>query len=86
MKIKDIISTTTNQTRVDGRYPQRIGSTVEFYMYPKIGMPMILAYAYDNQGNPKEGYLRTSTVQSVHETESAIIVATLNSIYCFEKE
>jgi hypothetical protein len=86
MKIKDIISTTTNKTRTDGRYPQRVGCTAEFYMKPSVGMPMILAYVYDNHGNPKEGYLRTSTVEAIHETDSKIIVTTLNSIYCLEKE
>ena len=85
MKITDIVSTTTNKTRTDGRYPQRIGSTVEFYMRPKVGIPMVLAYVSDNQGNPKEGYLRTSTVESIYETETEIAVTTLNSIYCFKK-
>lgn len=85
MKIKDIQFVGTNETRTDGRYPLRIGSTVEFYMIPVPGISMVLLYVSDNQGNPKEGYLRTSTVIDVDQTDTEIIVTTRNSIYVFEK-
>lgn len=85
MKIKDIKFVKTNETRTDGRYPLRIGSTVEFYMRPVPGTSMVLSYVSDNQGNPKQGCLRTSTVIDVDETDVEIIVTTRNSIYIFEK-
>ena len=85
MKILDIKSVETCETRTDGRYPLRIGSTVEFYMKPTDGIPMVLAYVTDNQGDPKEGYLRTSSVVDIEETKEHIVVTTRNSIYYFEK-
>ena len=85
MKILDIKSIKTNETRADGRYPLRIGSTVDFYRTPIPGVPMLLSYISDNQGNPKQGILRTSNVIDVDETEYEVIVFTLNSIYHLEK-
>ena len=85
MKILDIKSIETNETRTDGRYPLRIGSTVEFYIKPIPGVPMLLSYTSDNQGNPKEGFLRTSTVIDIDETKYEVIITTKNSIYYLEK-
>ena len=85
MKILDIKSVETNETRTDGRYPLRIGSTVNFYMKPVPGVPMVLDYVSDNQGNPKSGYLRTSRVVDVTESTHEVVVTTVNSIYYFER-
>ena len=85
MKIKDIRLKNTNETRVDGRYPQRIGSNVEFYAQPSIGNVMVLSYITDNQGNEKEGILRTSLIDNIVENETEIIITTVNSVYYFEK-
>ena len=85
MKILDIKSTKTFETRTDGRYPLRIGSTVEFYNKPIPGVPMTLSYISDNQGNHKEGYLTTSMIVDVEETKYEVVVTTRNSIYYFEK-
>lgn len=86
MKIKDIKHVETGETRIDGRYPLRIGSEVEFFDWkPTVGLVMILHYLKDNQGNHKDGYLRTSSVCNVHETESEFVVKTRNSIYYLEK-
>ena len=85
MKIKDIKSIRTNKTRTDGRYPMRIGCTVEFDTKPREGMPLWLAYVSDKMGNPKSGYLRTNLVCNIIETDTEIIIATLNSIYYFER-
>lgn len=86
MKIKNITYVETNETRTDGRYPIRIGSEVNFTFYePTIGNVMCLEYVKDNEGNPKEGLLRTSIVNDVIETETDIVVETRNSIYYFEK-
>ena len=83
MKILDIKSVETNETRTDGRYPLRIGSTVKFYVDPVPGYPMVLEYVCDNQGNPKSGYLRTSTVAEIekHPLTNEMVIATVNSIY-----
>lgn len=85
MKILDIQSVETCETRTDGKYPLRIGSTVEFYRKPIAGVPMILKYVTDNQGNLKEGYLTTSSVIDVDETKEYVVVTTKNSIYYFQK-
>lgn len=85
MKIKDICLRSTNKTRTDGRYPQRIGSNVEFYVQPSIGNVMVLSYITDNQGNEKEGILRTSLIDNIVENETEVIIATVNSVYYFEK-
>ena len=86
MKITDIVHADTGKTRTDGRYPQRIGSTVEFYYPPRVGECMVYYYITDSEGNPKEGMLRTSIVQHILETDKVIAVYTLNSVYYFEKD
>lgn len=86
MKIIDITHADTGKTRTDGRYPLRIGSTVEFYMPPVVGAAMHLSYVADNQGNPKDGVLSTSIVKNIIETDTVIVVYTRNSVYYFEKE
>ena len=86
MKIKNITYVDTNETRTDGRYPLRIGSEVEFAIYkPTVGEVAWLGYIADNEGNPKSGYLRTSTVNDIIETDTEIVIKTRNSIYYFEK-
>ena len=85
MKIKDIRYANTNETRTDGRYPLRIGSNVDFYFPPEVGGPALLQYITDNQDNPKEGLLRTSTVTDIVETDKEIYLETRNSVYVFER-
>lgn len=85
MIINDIKHIKTDTTRKDGRYPLRIGCKVDFFTEPEVGLPMILIYKEDNQGNPKDGYLRTSTVRDMYQTEEKLIITTRNSIYCFNK-
>jgi len=86
MLIKDIQHVHNGVTRADGRYPQRIGSKVNFLFTPEPGRCMFLGYVTDNQGNPKDAYLRTSLVTDVQENVSEIVVATMNSRYIFTKE
>ena len=38
------------QTRTDGRYPNRIGSTVELNNDPIVGMPLFFRYVKYNNG------------------------------------
>ena len=86
MKILDIKHAATGETRTDGRYPLRIGSTVKFYVSPIVNNCAFLEYIADNQGNPKKGFLRTSIIQSLEEKEDKIILTTMNSIYILSKE
>lgn len=85
MIISDIKSRETMQTRTDGRYPLRIGCTVEFYDQPYRGCSLALSYILDNQGNPKSGYLVTSVVKDVQESPNQYIITTENSIYYLER-
>lgn len=85
-KIKDIRYKDTNETRTDGRYPLRIGSIIDFFTYkPTVNQCAYLSYVYDNQGNNKEGTLRTSFVKEIFENEKELILTTCNSIYVLEK-
>ena len=85
MKIIDITYADTGKTRTDGRYPQRIGSTVKFSLPHEPGHCLYLDYVADNEGNPKDGILRTSPVEHIIETDTMIAIYTLNSVYYFEK-
>ena len=84
-KIIDIKHKGTNQTRTDGRYPIRIGSIIEFYIEPTVNQCGFLSYVYDNEGNNKEGILRTSIIDKLEYIENKIIITTCNSIYILEK-
>lgn len=84
-KIIDIKYKETNQTRTDGRYPIRIGSIIEFYIEPTINQCGFLAYVYDNEGNNKEGVLRTSLIDKLEYIENKMIITTCNSIYILEE-
>ena len=86
MIIKDIKDIHTNETRTDGRYPDRIGSRVYFVYLPVVGGVMILGYGKDNMSNEETGYLKTSAVSEIVEDENNIIIYTRNSIYHLEKE
>ena len=85
MKINNITHAETNETRTDDRYRLRIGCEVEIMEDPYIGHPMYLLYIKDNQGNPKQGILRTSAVYEIEETDNQIIVETRNSVYYLDK-
>ena len=66
--------------RTDGRYPLRKGCVVEICNL-NIRHSMILAYAKDNEGNTKSGYLQTSLVDNYKEHNNRFIVYTMNSVY-----
>lgn len=84
MIIKDIQNIKTGETRTDGRYPRRIGSTVEFCEEPAVGWCMWLQYLKDAEGRPKDGCLRTSRVEKIFRDLDCLIVETLNSRYIFQ--
>ena len=81
-KIIDIKDIKTLKTRTDGRYPLRIGSIVTL-LNPnlKYNDCAFLEYIKDNQGNPKEGVLRTSIVHMIEIDGLDTILHTHNSIY-----
>lgn len=88
--IKTILDSRTKQRRTDGRYPNRIGSkvnivnlTIEGAMKP--GNMLVLDYVEDNQGNPKDGTLRSSRILGIIFYGRTIEVTTHNSIYVLEE-
>lgn len=84
-RIVDIRDAQTRNTRLDGRYPLRIGRIVE-KPYAHIGVPMILNYIRNADGTDYSGMiLRTSRVISTYTNEKGnIVVETMNSAYEFE--
>jgi len=68
--------------RIDGRYPLRKGCKGDIY-HLKAGDCMYFEYVTDNKGNDKTGYLRTSLVEKIEESDDVIVVYTLNSVYKF---
>lgn len=84
MVIQDIQNLRTGKTRTDGRYPDRIGSTVRFAFneVPEPGRKLLLSYEKDRYGQPKEGLIIATTIRSVvHERGFRYIIDTLNSRY-----
>ena len=84
-RIVDIRDARTRNTRLDGRYPLRIGRIVE-KPNVHIGLPMILNYIRNADGTDYSGMtLRTSRVISNYTNEKGnIVVETMNSVYEFE--
>lgn len=75
--------------RTDGRYPIRIGRTVDMdfeYIYP--GVSMWLNYVKNSDGSDYSNkMLLTSKVVDIEkQNEDIVIVETINSIFEFEKE
>ena len=83
-KITDITDR-YGETRTDGRYPLRIGSTISFFFPLEKNACMLLQYITDNTGAPKEGALRTSVVRDISNRGRELIVTTANSVYYFEE-
>ena len=84
-RIVDIRDAQTRNTRLDGRYPLRIGRIVE-KPYAHIGLPMILNYIRNADGTDYSGMiLRTSRVCGSFINEKGnLVVETMNSVYEFE--
>ena len=91
MKILDIQSIKTYETRTDGRYPLRINRIIELNDHPfngdiKLGELLLIKYIKDENGNDYSGYLVTSLVVDWDfSSKNDIWVETRNSIYKFEK-
>lgn len=80
----EMITGSDGEERTDGRYPLRKGCLVNIY-HLKSGEVMILDYIKDNQGNEKQGYLRTSTVDDYEDYGVGITVYTMNSVYYLKR-
>ena len=75
-------------TRTDGRYPNRIGSTVQLNQYPIIGHPLYFRYVKYNNGERVEDHItRTSRVDDFDQYSEPgyLIIYTRNSIYYFKE-
>ena len=86
MYIIDMITDNDGREKVDGRYPLRKGCIGSIYNL-KNAEPMIFEYSKDNQGNDKQGYLKTSLVKfyNEHVNREEIAIHTMNSIYYLKK-
>lgn len=73
--------------RADGRYPLRVGRICELEQVD-MGLPLIIRWVKDKNGNDYCGTLRCSKVkglsQSITPEENIFTVETINTIYRFE--
>jgi hypothetical protein len=78
----------TGETRTDGRYPNRIGSTVEFLDVPTVGKPIHFRYIkYNNDEHIEDHMPCTSRVNDYDEYSHPgyLYIYTRNSIYKFKE-
>lgn len=76
------------QTRTDGKYPNRIGSTITFLSSLLIGAPLYFNYVKYNNGELAEDHItRTSCVDDfdAYSKQGYLIIYTRNSIYYFKE-
>ena len=72
------------KTRTDFRYPNRIGSTIEFLEPVKVGDPAYFRYIKYNNGELVEDHItRTSRVDDLEWYKDKFYIYTRNSIYKF---
>lgn len=71
------------KTRTDFRYPNRIGSTIEFLKPVEVGHPSFFRYIKYNNGQLVEDHItQTSRVDDFEWTEEGnFLIFTRNSIY-----
>lgn len=77
------------ETRVDGRYPTRIGSTYTCLSFIGVGFTVIMPYFKNNQGGNRTGYVTTSNLVSLDEPQTVggktiLRFTTLNTVYTLE--
>lgn len=80
----EMITGSDGNERTDGRYPLRKGCLVNIYNL-KAGEVMMLEYIKDKEGNPKEGYLKTSIVDDYENYGVGITVYTMKSVYYLKR-
>lgn len=79
--IKDITDR-YGKTRTDGRYPNRIGSTIEFLNPVEVGKPSFFRYIKYNNGELVEDHItQTSRVDDLEWYNDKFYIYTRNSIY-----
>ena len=90
-KITQILHTGTcgksGTERKDGRYPLRIGRTIDLCLENiHIGYPMYAEYLKDSNGDDMAfKALLTSRVKNIQVDQGLVIVTTRNSIFYFRK-
>ena len=88
--MEDIQYANEFETRTDGNYPNRIGSTFQSIMLFGVGHSVLLEYLKDNLGSPKHGYLHTSPVVDyaafMNEGYAHIIIKSQNSVFFLRSE
>lgn len=74
-------------TRNNDRYPNRIGSIVQFNQEPMLDYPMCFRYVkYDEKGKTIEDHITlTTTVKRIDNEDNLITIYTANSIYYFKE-
>ena len=81
--IKDITNR-RGETRSEGKYPNRIGSTIEFLSPVLVGDPAYFRYVKYNNGELVEDHItRTSRVDDLEWYNDKFYIYTRNSIYQF---
>lgn len=78
----------TGETRADGRYPNRIGSTVKLLNHPIVGEPLYFQYIKYNNGELVEDHItRTSRIDDFdnYSKPGYLMIYTRNSIYYFKE-
>ena len=79
------ITNRSGQTRTDGKYPNRIGSTIEFLTPVLVGDPVYFRYIKYNNGDIVENHTtRTSRVNDLEWYNDKFYIYTRNSIYKFK--
>ena len=85
--MKYFIEDVTNrlgETRTEGRYPKRIGSTIEFLHPVEVGEPAWFRYVKYNNGElVADNITRTSRVDDIEWFNGKFYIYTRNSIYKF---
>ena len=79
------ITRRNGETRTDGKYPNRIGSTITFLGEVKVGEPAYFRYIKYNNGELVEDHItRTSRVDDLEWFNNKFYIYTRNSIYKFK--
>lgn len=86
----DVPGHKAGETRTDGRYPSRIGSTYTCLSFLGADHTVIMPYIKNNAGAPKSGYVTTSNLVSVEKPQTTedgktiLRFTTLNTVYTLE--
>lgn len=83
----DDIKDYAGNTRTDDRYPNRIGSSVQFNQEPILDAPMCFRYVkHDENGDVIEDHITfTTTIKKIENNGSYTYIYTANSIYHFRE-